>query len=237
MKRIVITGANGLIGSHVAEYFCARGLRPVCLVRDTRRADFLRTLPVEISVADVTRPDDLARAFHHGDTIIHTAARVSEWGRYEEFHLVNVDGTVNVMNAAAEAGAAHVIITGSNSCYGEEDSTEVKTEESPYKPHYPYFLHRLLPSGLNHYRDTKALANTLAEEIARLLGLPLTIIEPVWVYGEREFHSGFYDYLRTLRSGLPFFPGSASNRFHTIYAGDLARLYFRVAEAGLPDVQ
>lgn len=237
MERIILTGANGLIGSHIAEYFCERGIRPLCLVRDARRADFLRTLPVEIEQADITCPADLERIFPGADLVIHTAAKVGDWGHYSDFHAVNVDGTVNVMNAAVDAGIRHVILTGSNSCYGEEDSQEIKNEDSPCNPHYPYFLDRLLPSGLNHYRDTKTLAIRLAVEIADRHGVNLTVIDPVWVYGEREFRSGFYEYLRTLRSGLPFFPGSRTNRFHTIYVRDLARLYHLAAQARLEGVQ
>ncbi|MDX9760269.1 MAG: NAD-dependent epimerase/dehydratase family protein [Bacteroidota bacterium] len=229
MKRIVITGANGLIGSHVAEYFHARGHRPLCLVRDASRAGFLHVLGLEVWEADVTQPAQLQAAFTGADTVIHTAGKVGEWGGREDFHRVNVDGTVNVLQTAIASAVDLVIITGSNSCYGEEDSREIKNEESPLQSHYRYFLHRILPSGLNHYRDSKALATVLAREIAERAAANLTIIDPVWVYGEREFRSGFLEYLRTVRSGIPFFPGSEKNRFHTIYARDLAALYYRVA--------
>lgn len=236
MERIVITGANGLIGSHIAEYFCGEGFRPLCLVRDESRAEFLASLQVRIARADVTVAAELPRLFEGADLVIHTAAKVSDWGRYKDFHAVNVGGTINVLHAAIKAGVSHVIITGSNSCYGEEDSAEIKNEEYPYHSHYPYFLDGFLPSALNYYRDTKALANTRAMEIAESSGLNLTIIEPVWVYGEREFHSGFYEFLKTVRSGIPFFPGSPRNRFHTIYVRDLARLYFHAALARLAGV-
>ncbi|MDT8323249.1 MAG: NAD(P)-dependent oxidoreductase, partial [Bacteroidota bacterium] len=237
MDRVVITGAGGFIGGHVAEYFCSRGLHPVCMLRDMEKTDFLSTLPVEIVQGDITRPTDLQRVFHGAELLIHTAAKVGDWGRYSDFHAVNVAGTVNVVRAAIDADCRHVIITGSNSCYGEEDSSVVKNEDSGYNPHYRYFLDRIFPSGLNHYRDTKALGNTLAMELATQHDLDLTIIEPVWVYGEREFHSGFYEYLRTVGGGIPFFPGSKKNHFHTIYVRDLARLYFLAALAHPRGVQ
>jgi nucleoside-diphosphate-sugar epimerase len=236
MKRIVITGAGGFIGGHVAEYFRDHGLPPVCLVRDKRGA----ALPISLSLpwmrCDVTRPDELARAFSGADMVIHTAAKVSEWGKYEDFYRVNVRGTQNVLLAARNAGVGMLILTGSNSCYGEENSVVQKTEESPYHPVYRYFMYKLFPSALNYYRQTKALANLRAMEFASANGMKLTIIEPVWVYGEREFHSGFYEYLRTVKSGLPFFPGCRGNRFHTIYVRDLARLYWLAAHAGFSGV-
>ncbi len=231
MERIVITGAGGFIGSHVAEYFCSRGLRPVCMVRDPDRAEFLKTLPVTLCRGDITIPDDTANVFAGADFVIHCAAKAGEWGPYREFYKANVEGAMNVMTAAIEAGIRDVIITGTNSCYGEENSPIVKTEDSGYNPHYRYFLGGVFPSGLNHYRETKALANIKAAELARNAGINLTIIEPVWVYGEREFGTGFYDFLKTVRSGLRFFPGSRKNRLHTIYARDLARLYFLAAQS------
>ena len=229
MERVVLTGATGFIGSHIAEYFCVKGIPPTCLVRNPDRADFLRTLPVRLVAGDVTREEDAVRLCDGAELLIHAAGHVSDWGPWRSFYDVNVTGTENMLHAAVRAGVKHVILTGTNSCYGEESSTEVKTEESPYRPHYPYFLDRLLPSGLNHYRDTKALGNERAMEIAARHDLDLTILEPVWVYGERELHTGFYEYLKTVKSGIPFFPGSASNRFHTIYVRDIARLYYLAA--------
>ncbi|PLX33481.1 MAG: NAD-dependent epimerase [Ignavibacteria bacterium] len=236
MKRIFLTGASGFIGSHIAEYFCKQGVDCSCLVRDARRADFLRTLPVYLVEGDILRPEILTDSLACIDTLVHTAARVSDWGRYDDFYSVNVTGTMNVMRSALHAGVRHVILTGSNASYGEESSPVVKTEDSPYNPHYPYFLDRIFPSGLNHYRDTKALACTEAMEFAARYKMDLTIIEPVWVYGEREMHTGFYEYLKTVKAGTPFFPGSDENRFHTIYVRDLARLFYLAFEARLEGV-
>jgi len=234
MNNIVLTGASGFIGSHVAEYFCNQGLHPVCMVRNMQHARFLNTIPVTTVQGDIRNADDVRRAFGNADLVIHTAAKVGEWGSYGDFHEVNVDGTINVINAAHEAGIHDVIITGSNSCYGEESSQEIKSEATEYNPHYAYFMDALFPSALNHYRDTKTLANVRAMELASQYAINLSIIEPVWVYGEREFHTGFYDFLTTVRSGLPFFPGSRKNKLHTIYVRDLARLYYLTARARRP---
>lgn len=230
-RKVILTGSSGFIGSHIAEYFCARGVNPVCLVRRGSDTAFLRTLPVDIVYGDVTNPAEMLQACGNGGCVIHTAAKVSDWGAYEDFYRVNVEGTVNVMDAAINAGVRDVIITGSNSCYGEESSWEIKTEASPYRSHYQYFLDRRFPSAMNFYRDTKALANKAATERAVAHNVNLTIIEPVWVYGEREYHTGYYEYLKTVQSGIPLFPGSRKNKFHTIYCRNLAKFYFLAYEA------
>lgn len=236
MKRIFLTGGTGFIGSHIAEYFAAQGVDCSCLVRDTRTADVLRTLPVRIVEGDILHPENLADSLVAVDTIVHVAGKVSDWGSWQDFYTSNVIGTLNIMQAALHTGVRHVILTGSNATYGEENSSVVKTEESLHAPHYPYFLDSIFPSGLNHYRDSKALACSEATEFATHYGLDLTIIEPVWVYGERELHTGFFDFLKTVQSGIPLFPGSSKNRFHTIYVRDLARLYFLAFEARLAGV-
>jgi nucleoside-diphosphate-sugar epimerase len=226
MEKIILTGASGLTGTHIAEYFSARGVKLNCLVRRSSNINFLKTLDVEIVYADLNNPEELKEAFQGADFIIHTAAKVSDWGRYEDFYHTNVVGTLNVIEAARFNGIKNIITTGSISCDGEESSPVVKNEEMEYNSHYNYFLDKIFPSGMNYYRDTKAEMNERAIQFCCENGINLTIIEPAWIYGEREFHSGFYDFLKTMKSGLPLTPGSRKNKFHTIYARDLAKIYY-----------
>ena len=163
-RKIILTGATGFIGSHIAEYLCGKGAALACLARPESNVSFLRTLPVEIIPGDITDPASLRRACDGGGCVIHAAGKVGDWGAYDDFERVNVRGTLNVLEAAVSAGIRQVIITGTNACYGEEDSAEIKTEASPYRSHYRYFLDRHFPSGLNFYRDTKALAVQKARE-------------------------------------------------------------------------
>ncbi len=227
MGRILVTGANGLIGSHITEYFHSKGISTLCMVREKSNAGFLKLLGADIVYGDVTDLQRLISVFNSGiDFIIHTAAKVGDWGNYKEFYKVNVEGTLNVLKAARANNIKNLIITGSVSCYGEESSSIVKDENYPYSPHYNYFLDKIFPSGLNYYRDTKAEANLQAITFAENNHLNLTILEPAWVYGEREFHSGFYDFIKLVKDGLHFLPGSKKNKFHTIYARDLAKIYY-----------
>jgi nucleoside-diphosphate-sugar epimerase len=79
---------------------------------------------------------------------------------------------------------------------------------------------------MNYYRDTKAIATKEAIKFAEENDLNLTIIEPVWVYGENEFNTGFYDYISTVKSKVPYILGSKKNKFHVVYVKDLARAFF-----------
>jgi nucleoside-diphosphate-sugar epimerase len=236
MYSILITGASGLIGSHIAEYFTGKGLGVTCLIRKNSSSEILETLNVDIKYGDITEVDSLTNAFTGANFIIHTAAKVSDWGSFEDFYKTNVTGTLNVLKAAVLCGIKNVIITGSISSYGEESSPQIKNEDCAYDSHYKYFLDGILASGMNYYRDTKAEANKQAIQYAKKTNLNLTIIDPAWIYGEREFHSGFYEFLKSIKSGLRIVPGSKKNKFHTIYARDLAKIYYLAYKKNLDGI-
>jgi len=211
MHKIIITGGTGFIGSHIVEYFREMGED----IRTVTRQD-----------ADLRNRDGILKVCADADCVIHNAAMASDWGRYEDFYENNVTGTLNVLEACVKNRINHVIVASSCSVYGEEDCSSVKDENSPHNSHYTYFLDKAFPCAMNYYRDTKRIAKEKAIEFSRENGLLLTLIEPVWVYGEREFHTGFYEYLKAARDGLPLCMGSKKNKFHVVYARDLARAYY-----------
>ena len=211
MNHAVITGGNGFIGSHITALFLEKGVDIRC--PDSRALD-IRDLPA------------LCAAFRGAGVVIHNAALVKDWGSRERFFDLNVRGTENVLAACRENGVKHIIMTGSCSVFGEEHQATVKNEESPRNSHYPYFLDRIFPSPMNHYRDSKREAVEKALAFAERHAISLTVLHPVWVYGEREFSSGFYEYLKSVRDGVPMVTGSPDNLFHVIYAGDLAHAYY-----------
>ncbi|MBI4646299.1 MAG: NAD-dependent epimerase/dehydratase family protein [Bacteroidia bacterium] len=226
MENILVTGAAGFIGSHIAEYFCNKNFPTFCFIKKTANLQNLKQLNVEIIYGDITEYDTIEDALKGIDCVIHAAALAKDWGKYRDFYDVNVTGTLNVLKACKENKIENIIITGSISSYGEENCPEKKDETYPYNSHYHYLLDNIFPCKINYYRDTKALSSQEAIKYAKENNLNLTVIEPTWVYGEREFNTGFYEYLKTVKSNMPFFPGSKKNKFHVIYVGDLARAYF-----------
>jgi nucleoside-diphosphate-sugar epimerase len=149
-----------------------------------------------------------------------------DWGSWDEFYNTNVAGTLNVLEAARKNRITNIILTGTISSYGEEDSGTIKNEDSPDNSHYKYFLDRIFPCKMNYYRDSKAIATRKAVEYCRKHSMSVNILEPVWVFGENEFHTGFYDYYKLVKPGMRFFPGCSKNKFHQIYVGDLVRAYY-----------
>ena len=224
--RVAITGATGFIGSHIVRAFCKRGIRPRCLARSSSDLSGLDGLDIEVRYGDIRDPATLLDTFDGCRAVVHNAALVADWGRTRDFYAINVRGTDNVMDACLQSGVRHIVMAGSNAVYGEEDSREIKDEDAPLSPHYRYFLDSVFPCKLNAYRDTKALATVRASRFASRHGLDLTILDPVWVYGERELRTLFCEYLQTVKGGMKWMPGCGTNKFHVVYAGDLAEAYY-----------
>lgn len=236
MRNVLITGSNGYIGSHIVEQFVNNGVHVRCMVRKGSDTSFLNDPRFEIVHGDIRNTESLIKAMNGCECVVHNASFVGDWGKYWTFYETNVVGTLNVLKACAECGIRQVIMTGAVSSYGEENCYSVKNEESDFNSHYPYFLDSLFPNSNNFYRDTKAQATIEAMRYAAETGINLTIIEPVWVYGEREFKTGFYEYIKSCKEGVFAAPGSKKNKFHVIYVKDLVRAYYLSYLKKLPGV-
>ena len=237
MAKVLLTGGSGFIGSHIAELFSSKGIPTKCLLRKFSKQDFIEQLGLEIVYGDLLDLDSLKLSMKDVDFVIHTAGKSSDWGSYQDFYQTNVVGTLNILKACAFSNITNVVITGSVSSYGEENNFTIKDEDSPFNSHYPYFLDKVFPSAMNYYRDTKAILTEEAILFAEENKLNLTVIEPAWVYGEREFNTGFYEYVKAAKDGMQWAPGSKNNKFQVIYAGDLAKAYLLAYENKLSGVE
>lgn len=237
MDKVIITGANGFIGSHIVKLFCNSGIKVSCLVRKDSNVESIKDFYVELKYGDIRDPQSLVDTFRGFDFVIHNAAYAKDWGDYKIFYQTNVEGMLNVLNACVVNGIKDVIMTGTNAVYGEENSAAIKNEDSPYNSHYPYFLDGIFPCKLNYYRDTKCIATQKAVDFAQRNGMNLTILEPVWVYGENGGDTVFLEYIKFAEQGISLSPGSKKNKFHVVYADDVAQAYYLAFRKRLQGVQ
>jgi len=117
MKNLV-TGATGLLGSHIVEQLVREGEKVRCLVRKTSNTSFLDTLNVEKVYGDITDPGSLIAAFKDIDIVCHCAAKVSDWGPWEEFERTIVQGTKNCLEASLQAGVKRFLYVSTEGVYG-----------------------------------------------------------------------------------------------------------------------
>mgnify|MGYP001793118472 CR=1 FL=1 len=98
--RVLVTGATGLLGSHVVEALLAVGHEVRALVRPTSDVSFIKTTGATIVQGDLDDPSSLRAAADSCDGVIHTAAVVGEWQPWSEFFRVGVLGTRTLLSAA-----------------------------------------------------------------------------------------------------------------------------------------
>ena len=156
---VAVTGANGFLGSHIVRNLCRAGYRVVALVRPGSSIEYLRRSRAQVIYVDFGDDAALARALHSVDVLVHNAALASDWAPRKTFTEANVETVTRVIRAASSAGVRRVVHISSTAVIGEEDCAAAKPEDAPYRPRAPYLLESIIPSGMNHYRETKAEGN------------------------------------------------------------------------------
>jgi uncharacterized protein YbjT (DUF2867 family) len=116
---ILVTGATGFVGGHVAHALRAAGKDLRALAREPRRGDRLRVWGAEIVEGDLAAPASLRRAVEGCDTLVHLVA--IRQGREQQFQRIMVDGTRDLLSAAKEAGVGRFVLM---SALGVSDETK-----------------------------------------------------------------------------------------------------------------
>ncbi|MEX2310584.1 MAG: NAD-dependent epimerase/dehydratase family protein [Pirellulales bacterium] len=205
----VITGATGLVGSHIAEQLCERGVAVRAVVRGQSDTRFLKTLSVEIVVADLRDLRSNPRALENAGTVYHCAAFVRDWGTWADFYDGTVEITRRLLIACRQAGAGRFVHISSISVFGNPpESAGQITEDMPTGEH-------LWPG--DHYGRSKILAEQVVREYDDHV-----IMRPSWIYGRRDMVSipRVLDALRRRRVKLI---GSGDNLLNLVNARDVAR--------------
>ncbi|MCI0684479.1 MAG: NAD-dependent epimerase/dehydratase family protein [Gemmataceae bacterium] len=205
----VITGATGLVGSHIAEQLRGGGERVRALVRRGSDTAFLQSIGVELTEGDLLDPDSVARAVEGADVVYHCAARVSNWGPWSEFERDTATPANNVVAACRRAGQPRLVHVSSISVYGHPT---IRPGDSVAED---------APLGQNYWVwDYYARSKVLAEEVARTYA-PLTIVRPSWIYGPRDRITIPRLVPALLGRRVPII-GPGDNFLNLIYAGDVA---------------
>src|SRR3954469_5220902 len=200
MPPILVTGANGFVGSHVVPALLDAGHRVVALTREAAddqdvlgRLTAAQRANVEVRHGDVTHFEQLGPAFDGVDAVLHLVALPRDWDGGASLRLVNTEGTRNMIAATREAGVRRFVHLGA---MGVVDDPSL------------------------HYASSKAKAIALVKES----GLDWTILSPSLLFGPRD---GFFNILAglvRLSPGIVPLTGSGASRFQPLAIGDLARI-------------
>lgn len=217
--RVFVTGASGLIGSHLASELVDRGHEVVALCRGGSDTSFLDRIGCRIVRGDVRAgAERMAPSMAGCDRVVHTAAQVYAGGSWPKVRESNVDGTRNVLTAARLSGAEHVVHVSTVAVYGR--AAPKTDEDAPIDTPIP-------PGDL--YARSKREAEAVARGIEERRGLPVTIVRPAAVYGERDRLMA-PALAALLRWPVVALLGPGHNTLPVVYAGNVATAIRRTLE-------
>lgn len=183
MKRVLVTGSDGFIGSHLVELLVSKGyqVRAFVYYNSFNSWGWLDTLDheilsqIEIFQGDIRDPYGVKRAMTGVDAVFHLAALIAIPFSYhspDTYVDTNIKGTLNVLQAARELSTERVLVTSTSEVYGTAKYVPID-ESHPYQ-------------GQSPYSATKIGADRLAESFYRSFQLPVTIVRPFNTYGPRQ---------------------------------------------------
>jgi nucleoside-diphosphate-sugar epimerase len=195
--QVLITGATGFTGGHLARTLAGRGYRVRALVRQPDRAEELVTAGVEPVTGDFGDPASLRRAVADCDVIYHLAAVYRQAGISPAvYRAVNTDAVGALMLAAIEAGVPRFVHCSTVGVHGDIEHPPAD-EDAPFRPG-------------DVYQETKLAGERLAHETAaRRGGIELVVVRPTGIYGPGD------------RRLLKLFRGVAHRRFVTLGSGEI----------------
>lgn len=183
MKKVLVTGADGFIGSHLTESLLEKGyeVKAFAYYNSFNTWGWLDTLAkekldqIEVFTGDIRDPNGVRTALKGTDAVFHLAALIAIPFSYhspDSYVDTNIKGTLNVLQAARDLDLQRVLVTSTSEVYGT-------AQYVPIDEHHPF-------QGQSPYSATKIGADRLAESFYRSFELPVSIVRPFNTYGPRQ---------------------------------------------------
>jgi NAD dependent epimerase/dehydratase len=209
MKKALVTGADGFIGSHLVEELLKQGykVKAFCFYNSFNTWGWLDTLSsdilseVEIFTGDIRDPNGVRTAMKGCDIVFHLAALIAIPYSYhspDSYVDTNVKGTLNIIQAAKDLGVERVLVTSTSEIYGTAQYVPID-EIHPKQPQSPYSA-------------SKIGADCMADSFYRSFDMPITIVRPFNTYGPRQ----------SARAIIPTIITQLLSGFEEIKLGDLS---------------
>lgn len=206
--KILVTGADGFIGSHLVEELIKEGhqVKAFCYYNSFGSCGWIDSLDevvrsqIEIFMGDIRDPNGVRTAMEGCDQVFHLAALIAIPYSYhspDSYIDTNIKGTLNIVQAAKMLGVKRVLITSTSEVYGTAQYIPID-EKHPRQPQSPYSA-------------SKIGADCIAESFYRSFELPVTIVRPFNTYGPRQ----------SARAIIPTVITQLLNGFEEIKLGDL----------------
>ncbi|MBQ4531294.1 MAG: SDR family oxidoreductase [Lachnospiraceae bacterium] len=182
-KKVLVTGADGFIGSHLTEMLVEQGydVKAFAYYNSFNTWGWLDTLPkdkldaIEVFTGDIRDPNGVRTAMKGMEQVFHLAALIAIPFSYhspDSYVDTNIKGTLNVLQAGRELETERIMITSTSEVYGTAQYVPID-EKHPYQ-------------GQSPYSATKIGADRLAESFYRSFNMPISIVRPFNTFGPRQ---------------------------------------------------
>lgn len=183
MKKVLVTGADGFIGSHLTESLLEKGydVKAFVYYNSFNTWGWLDSLPkeklsqIEVFAGDVRDPNGVREAMKGVDSVFHLAALIAIPYSYhspDSYVDTNIKGTLNILQAARDLQTERIMVTSTSEVYGTAQYVPID-EKHPFQ-------------GQSPYSATKIGADRLAESFYRSFALPVSIVRPFNTFGPRQ---------------------------------------------------
>ncbi len=204
----LITGAAGLVGSHLTALVVERGETPRVLLRRGERVEGIAEDRIDVRYGDMRDRGSLEAAVEGIDCIFHCAAKTGPWGDEGDYESVNVRGLETLIEAALAARVRRIVHLSSITVHGN-DVRGAADENSP------------LRTEPNPYSRSKVAGEHLVQRMIREHGAPITVVRPGWIYGPRD-RSSFGRFAAMIERGRMILIGSGTNHLPLVHVTDVA---------------
>jgi dihydroflavonol-4-reductase len=221
--KVLVTGATGFVGSHVAQLLCAQGADVRVLVRSTSRLENIADLKADRVIGDLRDPDSLKKAMQACEFVFHVAADYRLWVRDpDEMYRSNVEGTRAMIRAAQEKHVRRVICTSSVATMGFTTAGHIADETSPVS----------LEDMVGPYKRSKFMAEQIALEAGRS-GANVVVVNPTTPIGDQDIKPTptgriIVDFLKRK------FPAYVDTGLNVVDVKDVARGHLLAMEKAIP---
>lgn len=183
MNKVLVTGADGFIGSHLVEKLIEKGEQVKAFVyyNSFNTWGWIDSLPkavleeIDVFSGDIRDPNGVRNAIKGMDTVYHLAALIAipfSYDSPDSYVDTNIKGTLNVLQASRDCDVSKILVTSTSEVYGT-------ARYVPIDENHPF-------QGQSPYSATKIGADRLAESFYKSFNLPVSIVRPFNTYGPRQ---------------------------------------------------
>jgi nucleoside-diphosphate-sugar epimerase len=206
---MLVTGATGMVGSHVCRRALAAGYQVRALVRRSADRSLLSGLDIEYVEGDLSEPESFPAAVADAEYVVHTAAKVGDWGHADDYRAINVFALEQLLNAVEREGKLRRWVQVSS--LGVYPARDHFGSDETLSPDI---------EGLDGYTRTKAEAEVLLKQHIQQHNLPAVIVRPGFIYGPGDRHV-VPRLMERLKAGKMKILGDGQKVLNNTYVGNL----------------